>query len=117
MPFCCCTEEQERLFWHSAGVRGGIAKKQMGRGWGGASVGRGGAVNKRAPCRAEPLRARLYGFPYLLLVLCRRGDRALHDWKFKQRTYFFFPFFFVCVFLFVCFSRIVKVVAVLFVAG
>lgn len=80
-------------------------------------MGRGGAVNKRAPCRAEPLRARLYGFPYLLLVLCRRGDRALHDWKFKQRTYFFFPFFFVCVFLFVCFSRIVKVVAVLFVAG
>lgn len=81
------------LFSTALGLIGGIAKKQMGRGWGGVWAGRGGAMNK---C-AEPLCEQLYGFPYLLLVLCRRGDRALHDWKFKQRASFSLPFFVVVV--------------------
>lgn len=108
-------EQPGKAFWHSAGIHGGTAKRQMGRGWGGVWVGGGGAMSRCAQCRAGGGGAALR-ISIFITCFVPQGGRSSSPLQIEAEDFFCFSFFLFVPFS-VCCSRIVGVVAVLFVAG
>lgn len=108
-------EQPGKAFWHSAGIHGGTAKRQMGRGWGEVWVGGGGDMSRRAQCRAGGGGAALR-ISIFITCFVPQGGRSSSPLQIEAEDFFCFSFFLFVPFS-VCCSRIVGVVAVLFVAG